>query len=520
MIEPGTEIATVPLPQNDEEALQAIPPLALALAAAVGATVRLDKVVTLGEYRILGGVADELDELTMRPGLMSALILKSTLSGPNLASALQRLKAEVKTAPETDRIALFNAVAPLIRFQSANRERVAQDWGSALRIPPPLLEEALGQPVAGRMSRWLTSSLKLLSREEDSLKKTRVFAETFDDEKLKNLLRSLESGTPKRDDVSLRSELHAAATRALEKATVGLKSESELEQQMEVAERFLHTVEALVEQIRLRLQAVSDRLKFQSQMFREDRDAFVEKALDSVEIGMRDLMEERNNWTEQSIWEQFSNRGAAKEILTDFQPLKQRYERLFDQWESELKSFSKEAGVLRRGVLRNVDPNAFSALIPTEHRSATIKTSIDRAADTTLGVGLLGGIAAVGASLLGAGGAVAAIVTGPVGWVVGGGLALAFGWKAVTNPAARKRKLVKTKREALRTKLQELLKDEGVNHDEMVTQVMERFLEATRDQYAPLVVDARLAAMRSKLEAQLVRRVLADTQKFLEASAH
>jgi hypothetical protein len=259
---------------------------------------------------------------------MSALVLRSSLRAPAFSTAMRNLASEVKTASESDRIALFNSVAPLLRLGSTERERVAQDWGHALQIPPLLLEEAVGAPAAGTLSRWFASSLKLLSREKEPLRRARAFAEAFDDDELRNCVQSLESGIPEFDESSLQPKLHAAATRALAEATRSLKSESELDGQLELAERFLRTIEALVEQIRLRLQSVAARLRLQSQMFEEDRNALIEDALDAYELAMRDHMEERSNWDESSLWEQFADRGGSAQILKKFQPLQERTPRL------------------------------------------------------------------------------------------------------------------------------------------------------------------------------------------------
>jgi len=52
---------------------------------------------------------------------------------------------------------------------------------------------------------------------------------------------------------------------------------------------------------------------------------------------------------------------------------------------------------------------------------------------------------------------------------------LAIGWKAVSNPDSRKRKLVRKKREAIEMGLREILREEAFNHNRKAADLMKEF---------------------------------------------
>jgi hypothetical protein len=204
-------------------------------------------------------------------------------------------------------------------------------------------------------------------------------------------------------------------------------------------------------------------------------------------------------------------------MVDNFNPLKRRYERLFEQWYQELGSFTKEVGVMRSGILKNVDPQAFASLVPTDHRNAEVKGSIDRAADTTIGLTVLGTLGTAGAIIFGVvkASAIASLLLTPVGAVAGTAVGLATIWKLMADPEARKREIVQEKRQIIESKLKELLSEEVFNHDDIAQNIMNNFLEASSQQYAPLIIDARMAALRAKLENKIVQLIKTNTKEVL-----
>ena len=295
-----------------------------------------------------------------------------------------------------------------------------------------------------------------------------------------------------------------------------LKSKKILDDQIEITERFLKTADALVEQIHLRLLSIKDRLYLQNQLFEEDLENFVEKTADRVELRMRNLVE-GSNWADDTIWERFRNGEAYAETLAAFKPLKHRYERLFDLWHKELDLFSHEVNVIRSGILMNIDPHVFQGLLPTPDTTIQTSNAIDSAANATLGTILAGSLAATALTAMGQGAVVLGVLaSGPVLPLIGtiGGAALV--WKMFSDPDARKRKLVQTNRQILEKKMIEILKAEALNHTELAEKIMTQFVQAAVDNYAPLVIDARMAALRAKLEAKVVHRVLIETRNVLK----
>lgn len=179
--------------------------------------------------------------------------------------------------------------------------------------------------------------------------------------------------------------------------------------------------------------------------------------------------------------------------------------------------FSAEARTIRATVLSSVDRRAFEALVPTKHSATSLKCALDRVSDATLGVsalGVLGAGAATAAGLVQIT-ALAAALANPVGATLGGIVGAAALWKVGSNVERRKGKLVANKRIQIKVALRQLLESEGLNHDAIATDVLRKFIEAAVEQYTPLIVEARLWAMKARLELEVTERVLADTRALM-----
>ena len=129
-----------------------------------------------------------------------------------------------------------------------------------------------------------------------------------------------------------------------------------------------------MEQVSQRLKSIENRLTRQGENFEKDLDDFVTSAADSVEIGMRDLMEGRRDWADRSIWEQFKTRDAFHAVMTKFEPLRHRYEREFESLRAELEEFSQTASREGRGSFLGIDESAFQNLFRAHSPLLTSRT--------------------------------------------------------------------------------------------------------------------------------------------------
>ena len=75
--------------------------------------------------------------------------------------------------------------------------------------------------------------------------------------------------------------------------------------------------------------------------------------------------------------------------------------------------------------------------------------------------------------------------------------------------------MIRKKREDIREKLTRLLSDEGLNHERTSAELLEKFADAAREHYAPLLIEARVWALKARLEPIVITRVLSDTRSFL-----
>lgn len=510
----------------DEQLLKAIPDFPRAVANAAAASAIHDGVLTVGEYEALAACAASLETLSALPGLMSVLILHSlTSSCPTLEVALSDLRRAVKGIPPDTRRSVLRASVPLHLAQGSGAAAMHGKWASALDTPP--LEE-LPAPECPENMRWFERGRSMLDRvrrryigsstdpAKALLSRANAMASCFQDDELRQAIVRWESSTDVVPD--LEAEMEAASQRAYTAAVSRLKSAPDLRQQQDLAQRFLKTTEVLLEQVQARLGGIADRLRFQNEMFDEDVRAFVDSSLDAIELRMRETLRGRPNWTEEATWVAFRNGTAYAELRARFEPLRSRYTRLFDLWEQELKAFSHEARVVRRTVLGSIDPRVFSGLVPTQHSVEAFKNAVDRVAETALGLSVLG-VLGVGAVAAFNGAAAAAIVTAalsnPVGLSVLGAVGLATCWRIVSNPDARKQKLIQKKREDVREKLIRLLSDEASNHERTSAELLEKFAETAREHYAPLLIEARVWALKAQLEPIVIGRVLSETRSFL-----
>lgn len=515
MLQQQDPALALPIPCTDKDVLDLIDPFAIALAQAIGATAQIDNAVTVQEYQALANAAENLEQLSAFPGSMRAIVLQAVLGHSSLATSLHRLRALAKSRPEPERAAVFKAVQPLIQLQAERSQNLSKEWAAALHM-----EESASYPLISEIQATLTplfARFRAFATPKESLaQRAARFADIYGDPQLAAISTKALADPYSVPEPVLGDGLAAAVERAFRSASSILKTQEALDEQVHVADRFLATIEALAEQMRLRLQSIKERLDLQHQLFNEDLQEFVRKAADSVELSMRDLMEGRTNWADKTIWEQFKNRGAFTELLAHFQPLKHRYERLFSLWQKELDLFAREAGAVRAGVFSSIDPRAFAGLLPTAHPTVAVKNTMDRAANATLTILGAGGAVATAMTLTGHGAAILGLIaTGPVGPAVLIVAASAAGWKILSTPEARKRGLVQEKRQVLERKLSEMLQKETFNHEQAAQDIMKGFHQAAFAQYSPLVIGARMAALRARLETQVVHRILADTRRVL-----
>jgi hypothetical protein len=464
---------------------------------------------------------------------MSYLILKGITEDPKLESALKQLKKAVRELPLEARQAIFEAAGGLFVGRKDGASSAKEAWARALGVDEgqedsSVREKALrggrwlvasGQNVIGSSIGWLRPGAD--DSDEAALDRARTMAEVFEDDDLAAIVSRWDAAEDPGDRTELDNAAERAAERAFAKASARLKSAQDLREQSDLAARFLQTTQALVDQISSRLRSIEARLRLQDEMFRVDLDAFIGSSLDSLELEMNALLKGRSNWTDPGVWSNFKERAAYSDLMARFTPIRSRYVRLFDQWQNELESFSTEAGTIRAAVLSSVDRRAFEGLVPSEHSAACIRCALDRVSDATLGVSVMGALgvgAAVGAGVIKAGVVVSALAN-PVGATIGAVVGAAALWKAASNIEGRKEQLVKDKRAQIRKGLENLLASESLDHEALTREVYSKFVEAAVEQYTPLIVEARLWAMKARIEPAVNERVLDGTRSFLNLQA-
>ena len=63
------------------------------------------------------------------------------------------------------------------------------------------------------------------------------------------------------------------------------------------------------------------RLDLQDEMFVEDVNNFIASAVDDVELAMRNLVDQTDDWTDPTVWKRFSQSDASSKIRSKYEPL-------------------------------------------------------------------------------------------------------------------------------------------------------------------------------------------------------
>ena len=288
-----------------------------------------------------------------------------------------------------------------------------------------------------------------------------------------------------------------------------------IREQKTQANRLLKLSETLVDQIKNRLYFVNERLQVEHEMYCDDLNALVESSLDNIELGMRDLITERKDWADETLWNQFLKRDASSRFRANLEQHEHKYNKFIDIWKNELSSFSKEIEKTVKTVRTNVDPIVFSSMVKTNHGAINLKNQLDSIADLTLGVHIAGAaitgiLAFVTSGAILSPLAATAPVSIPVIVVTAGS---AFIWKLFSKPEKRKRKVIQSKREQMRSGLFKVIGDPIKKHEEASEEIIKQFLETASRYYAPLIRDARLAVLQAKFEIDVISLIRDDTKR-------
>jgi hypothetical protein len=515
------------VPESPDEVLADVNGFVATAASAIAALARRDGVITISEYEALLSAAEVLSSVSDHPLVVRVLVLNEFFQATDYTVVMKRLQKEAKGAPESARTAVLFAASPLLRCQPRSAG-VAKEWISCLKIKSELLESFEKQLPESKPRAWFDSKTRWIRKTEDNqLSNITRLSDVFDSEELRLLVQELETGNRSVEDTNrLLTSFARAVTERTETFLLGCDYTAE---QRDAAERFLKIVEIIVRQTELRLRSVHERLSFQQQLFEEDLSNFVESSVDSVELGMRDLMEGREDnqsWADDGLWRRFAETDSCRRVLSRYQPFKARYDRIFGMWSSELSGFSEELQTTAVGVLANVDPAAFATIVDTQHGTIRLANTVDKAVSAAItlsgitvvgtGVAIITGVTSVATVCT----TVIVLASNPVGWIIGGTVGLAAVWKLFSDPAARRRNLVFDKKQEVRKRLRMILGEPDKEHRKSIDDIGGRFYSAASTCYAPLVRDARLSLLQFDLRSRLAERVRRDTRSLISEYIH
>lgn len=504
---------------RDEKSVISVEGFVPALAIALSAQAKRDNTITLVESQVLDSIAEYLAEKSDNPLLVKVLVYEGLFSNIPLNDALKSLKQFAKEQPNEAKELIFNSVNKLLTCQGEDSYDYIEKWASALDISTDKINQLKTESDFFSSSRQMFNKIfSYVSKREDPLRRNlRQIALIFEDQPLLNYLKSESSSS----ENSLKSVGAEAYKRIREQALANLPSADSFDNQLNLAEKFYHLANLLTDQIEQRLISIQKRLELQQRLFEEDLNLYIDASVDLVELGMRDLVDGREDaWADQTIWENFAKTDAANELQARYQPLKARYDLIFDMWNTELSAFSEELQKTSQVVLQNINSTEFAKMVSTSHENVKIKNFIDKATNATIFtastatiVGTAGTAVALYTSVTTVAAVVAtagAIVTNPVGWAVGGVIGLSAIWKLFSNLNARKRELIADKRDILKSSLLKLLGDPINQHKKAVIELEGQYFEAASKYLEPIVREAHLVVLYIKLRKKVAIRVEND----------
>lgn len=511
------------IPRTEEEATNVSGVGALA-ALCIGAMARYDGIATTDEFIALTYAADILSEQSDNPTLLRTIVLKGLLADISFNRKLKEIKTCLSDKSEAVSEAIFLAVLPLIFCQEPdNIDKLIKLWTDNLMLGQEKADEIIKKSGLKRMpgTGLFERFSKMWLRKETEFDRAKKLSYMFHDEQLKLFLTKFENS--EKLENNLETEIQAAAHRIITKSESLLPSIETIHKQREQSEQFLRTTEKLIEQIQQRLHFISSRIAIQKKMFNEDVEALIISSLSIIENEIQNLFAGReDSWADSSIWKQFSQTTANRTIQSQFLPIKARYDKLIDLLNQELREFSNELKQTCSLVFDNITPTSFSGLVKSEHNVLEFLNFTDRVTSTTLttakvatGVAVVGSGAAIMTGVATVSGVVSgavAVASNPVGWVIGGTIAIAGIYKYFTNTERRKREVLIEKRTILENGLRSLLSDHIRLHNEALDAIERAFYLAASKCYGPLSRDAILAVMQARLEEEAILRVLQNTR--------
>jgi hypothetical protein len=482
-----------------------------------------DGPVTLNEYRLIIDVAEKLAKQSDNPALIKIYALQGILDPISLESTLKVLKKYAQDYRYEHRLSIFETLLPLIRLQLQ-----ASDIESRIFTYLCLHENRFNQLFhSSHIPQYLSQfkhSLLPASQNLTALERIKSFALRYHQQDLLDCLESFEHQSEAGlSRLSVRLEQASnAILQAIETFQIQL---DELNHQERLAQQLSELAKTLYEQVQQRLQSIEDRAELQKQFFHEDINDFITKSVNDLELNLRQLLEVED-WANPQVWNDFAESEAATSLLTHYKKLQNRYGQIFNQWEQEFQTFSKELVKTRTIILQRLEQQDLSRLIKPPSIKLRTLNRLDKVSDlvmntlkvTTTGTLSIGGIALatgipaslfiVGTTAIGS-----FVIANPLGWTIIGTVTLAGIYRFFSRPGKRKNDEISDKRQVIEEGLKQLLGQPEINHNQHLDEIVTNFQQSAQENFTPLLQDTNLLVELNKMQSKVLRHIAETTRR-------
>ncbi|WP_448206444.1 hypothetical protein [Azospirillum sp. sgz302134] len=474
----------------------------VALCRTIPAIAGHDTVITLREYALAVAAADRLADLSGRRIAVMHIVLEGLREPPGLKAALKDLSKAAADRADDVRQAGLAVLYPLLTAQGARAQDLLDRVADALTVPKAMRPDLRVLKEGG----GLIQGLKFLWN--DPYADVSDFAESFGLTDISAAVTRCKSGQLATEN--LRGMVESAVTLIRGELQDFAANLEHLDRQKHLASKLRFTAQALIEQVEQRLDGLVRRAALQKEMFREELKAFLEDAVNDIEIEMRDRMKS-DDWLDEQVWTSFAKSQHGRAVQVRYEQLKRRYERQIEAFRNELAIFRKQLEVSSVAFMTSFDHRDFAGLVRPPSWTLQALGAADKAASATL---VVGGVAGVGSAIAIASGVlsvstVGALALTPVAPLVLAPLAVAGLYKWMADPERRKQKALKSKRAEIEAGLAALLGDPSKAHDEALDRLLDEFYRVAADLLSPITYEGQAAeamlTLQKKLSTQLCR---------------
>lgn len=430
-----------------------------------------------------------------------------------LPHALTAMSEAISQCTEHDRRQLFKRATPLISIQGDAAWDLARQFAAALRLDIPDNEfdsMQLGIPPA----RWNTvhrHSLQRIKGRNVLPIARECIRLTGDTATLKAYLGYMR-GEIELDELS---RLANSARYRLVTELENLPPQADPPNSMTAqAQLQRDQAEKIFQQIGQRLAMVGARIDHEKMQFDDEFEECIHDAGNAVELEMRTRFDS-SDWKDARVWKHLASSSIPRELERRIDRLTRRHEKQLHLLKEDLRLFKEEFALVQVSLLKRPHHTQLRPLIPQLRTTTHVKNTIETAADTTIGLGVLAGLGA-GSALYALGSAVVAPIIAPIVPLAVGAMVVAGIIKAMMDSDTRKSEEVSLKREAFEKALREHMESVRTSYFAQMDTIGREFRGTADAMICPVILEADALLRQTDLQNRISRRVIANTRNAVQ----